>query len=102
MKLSPIATFRFLSDEFFIRALRKWGLSDQLIKSGTSAAKLQVTVNEIIQGDRSKGKETELIQRIAELRIYLDALVNALGAQNDTKVAIQTKLEELRDQALRK
>src|SRR5512137_1556362 len=74
---------RFLSGEFFLRAYRKYGRVDQLLKLATSASRLVVTIHAILLGDRSKDRETELIERIAEVEIYLSSIVTAFGFQSD-------------------
>lgn len=102
MKLPSLHELRFLSGEFFLRAYRKYGRVDQLLKLATSASRLVVTVNAILMGDRSKDRETELIERIAEVQIYLSSIVIAFGFQSDAKTALQAKLDELTDKVLKK
>lgn len=77
-------------------------MADQLMKTARVSAAMQVTVNEILLGDRSKARETELIERIAESYIYLASLELALSARGDVKTAIDAKLGELTDKVLRK
>jgi hypothetical protein len=93
---------RFLSHPFFLRSLRKSGFSDCVLKANRAAAYFQLQLNSVLLGDRSKTQETRIIEAIAEMEIYLSAVINALDAQSDAKTAIQTRLESLNSEALKK
>lgn len=93
---------RFLTGEFFLRAWRKYGAVDQYLKAGRAASALETTITEILLGDRTKDRETELIDRVAEMEIYLSALITALGAQSDCKTAIQSRLDALTSEVLKR
>lgn len=86
---------RFLSHPFFLRKLRQEGFSTQVLKANRAAAYFQLQLNTVLLGDRSKDQESRLIEAIAEMEIYLSAVVNALDAQSDARMAIQTRLEAL-------
>lgn len=86
---------RFLSHPFFLRSLRRSGFSDCVLKANRAAAYFQLQLNTVLLGDRSKDQEARLIEAIAEMEIYLSAVVNALDAQSDARMAIQTRLEAL-------
>lgn len=102
MKLPHFPNFKLLADQFFLRALRKYGLINQVLKASTATCRLQIVLNAITSGDRSLDRETELIEAIAEMEIYLSALGNALQAESEIKQAIHTRLEQLRSDALDK
>lgn len=93
---------RFLVHDFFIRALRKWGLADQMLKTATASAKLQVLINSALLGNRSKEDEMKLIEAIAEMEVYMHQVIRSLGAESSAKLAIQSKLEQLNSEALKK
>jgi IS1 family transposase len=101
MKLPALHELKFLSGEFFLRAWRKYGRADQLLKLATASSRLVVTINAILMGDHSKNRESELIERIAEVQIYTTSIVTAFSFQNDAKTAIQAKLDELTDKVLK-
>ena len=101
MKLPAIHEIRNLTGEFFIRAFRKWGLGNELIRTARASSRLHSIIDDVLLGDRSKAKETELITSIAECHIYLATLEIALQAKNDVKTAIDAKLQELTDEVLR-
>lgn len=86
---------RFLSHPFFLRVLRREGFTEQVIKANRAAAYFQLQLNSVLLGDRSKDQETRLIEAIAEMEIYLSAVVNALDAQGDARMAITSRLESL-------
>jgi hypothetical protein len=86
---------RFLSHPFFLRSLRKEGFAVQVYKANRAAAYFQLQLNTVLLGDRSKDQETRLIEAIAEMEIYLSAVINALDAQSDARTAIQARLEAL-------
>jgi len=86
---------RFLSHPFFLRSLRRSGFSDCVLKANRAAAYFQLQLNTVLLGDRSKDQEARLIEAVAEMEIYLSAVVNALDAQSDARMAIQTRLEAL-------
>lgn len=93
---------RFLSHNFFMQALRKWGAVDQLVKASIAAAKLQVIINEGLLKKQTKVWDVELIACIADMEIYLSQIVAALSIQSETKMKIQARLEELNGEALEK
>ena len=86
---------RFLSHPFFLRVLRRDGFSSQVLKANLAAAYFQLQLKNILLGDRTKDQEARLIEAVAEMEIYLSAVVNALDAQSDTRMAIQQRLEAL-------
>jgi hypothetical protein len=86
---------RFLSHPFFLRVLRRDGFSSQVIKASRAAAYFQLQLNNILLGDRSKDQESRIIEAIAEMEIYMSAVINALDAQPDARMAIQARLEAL-------
>jgi hypothetical protein len=101
MKIPAIHDLRNLTGEFFFRAFRKWGLGNELMMAARSAARLQTTIDEILLGDRSKARETELIVYIADAHIYLAMLEVAMNAKSDVKTAIDARLAELTDKVLK-
>ena len=86
---------RFLSHPFFLRSLRRDGFTDCVLKANRAAAYFQLQLNSTLLGDRSKDQEARIIEAIAEMEIYLSAVVNALDAQGDARMAIQARLEAL-------
>jgi hypothetical protein len=93
---------RFLVHPFFLRAIRRWGFADQMMKANRAAATFQLSTSKILLGDRSRAQEADLIDAIAELEVYLSALVTALDVQSETRSAIQAKLDQLTSEVLTK
>jgi len=54
----------------------------------------------VMLGERTKAVEVELVDAVAEMEIYLSAVVNMLDAQSEARSAIQAKLEALTGEVL--
>lgn len=92
---------RWLSHPFFVRALNKFGFFNQIVKTNQAAAKLQLILNRIVLGNKTKKDEDDLLEAIAETEIYLSALVNDMGLQDRAKEVIQLKLESEMNEVLK-
>jgi len=102
MRIPRMHEIRFMTGEIFLRAFKKYGFYTELLQLSRASARLQETVAEILIGDRSRGREAELIARIADIHIYLAAIEIALRAQNDVRTAIDMTVTAYTDQVLKK
>lgn len=93
---------RFLAHEWFMRSLRKCGFTHELNKTGKALSALNQLIHEAMLRPQTKDDEANIIDAIAEVEVYMHQLIKALGAENTCKVAIQTKLDQLMDELLKK
>ena len=92
---------KWLAHPFFVRALNRYGFMNQIMKTNQAAAKLQLVLNRVMLGERTKKDEADILDAIAETEVYLSALVNDMGLQSMANEAVQQKLEELTNEVLK-
>lgn len=91
---------RFIAHPFFAHARKRWETRDQFTRVSLAATRLQAIIGRVMLGERTKAVEVELVDAVAEMEIYLSAVVNLLDAQSEARSAIQAKLEALTGEVL--
>lgn len=102
MKFPKMHEIRFLTGEIFLRAAKKYGFFNELLHVSRATSRLQETIADILEGDRSPAREVELISRIGEVHITLAAVEIAMRAQNDVRTAIDASIAVYADRVLKK
>jgi len=91
---------RFINHPFFSHARKRWETRDQFTRVSLAATRIQAIIGRVMLGERTKAVEVELVDAVAEMEIYLSAVVNMLDAQSEARSAIQAKLEALTGEVL--